>query len=389
VRIPSAAPLCAMTAVVAMLLAGCGRASTSKAEAKPTRNPLEITPGPELAGQIKTGEIKWEAVSGTLRVAGRVEADETRMARVNSPLTGRIVELEVFEGELVKRGQVLATIYSAELSLAQSAFLKAYSQRQLADRAVSRARQLLNAGVIGEAELQRRESELQQASADLSACREQLGVLGLSNETIEKLESTRALNSVTHIVSSIDGMVLERKATIGQVVQAVEPVFVVADLSNVWLVADVPEQSAGAIGIGKSLDAEIPALPGVRISGTLSFVSAIVNPQTRTVRMRMNLANPERKYKPAMLANITLVDGAERRRVVPAGAVVREGNDDSLFIVAGPNTFLLRRVTLGEEFRGARVLLDGVRDGEKIVTDGAFHLNNERKRIALQGREGA
>jgi len=237
--------------------------------------------------------------------------------------------------------------------------------------------------------LLRRDAELQQASADLSSSREQLSVFGLDQQTIEKLQTSRRVNSTTHIVSSIDGIVLERKATIGEVVEAAQTVFVIGDLSTVWLVADVPEQSARALHIGKSVQAEVPALPGEVLTGRISFVSAVVNPETRTVRTRMDLANPQRKFKPAMLATMTLMDVAEPKRVVPAGAVVRENNNEHVFVRTGPNRFVLRRVMLGDEFGDVRVVLDGLRDGETIVTSGAFHLNNERNRLLLQASEGA
>jgi cobalt-zinc-cadmium efflux system membrane fusion protein len=160
-------------------------------------------------------------------------------------------------------------------------------------------------------------------------------------------------------------------------------VFVIADLSNVWLVADVPEQSAGGIRVGKAAEAEIPALPGERITGKLSFVSAIVNPDTRTVRVRMNLPNPKQRYKPAMLTTMTLVDGAEKRVVIPETAVVRENNADHVFVETAPDTFVLRRVELGDDAGDLRVVVAGITPEERIVTNGAFHLNNERKRQAL------
>jgi cobalt-zinc-cadmium efflux system membrane fusion protein len=381
-------PSLMMAALLVLGLSGCTRNAQSAQQNKAAGDPLEITPDPTLKLAVKVGPVQTEAVNGTFRSAARVEADETRMARVSAPVTGRIVELHVIEGQMVKRGQTLATIYSTELAAAQSSLLKALSQRQLAERAVSRAEQLNKAGVIGEAELQRREAELQQASADLSSAREQLGVLGLSKAAIRNLERTRIVNSTTNIESSISGMVLERKATIGEMVQAAATVFVVADLSNVWMVADVPEQSAANIQVGKAVTAEIPALPDVKIAGTLSFVSPVVSPETRTVRVRMDLPNPERRFKPSMLATMTLVDGKERRQVIPSSAVVREGNDDTVFVQTKSNTYVLRRVTLGEEFSGYRTVENGLQPGEQVVVEGAFHLNNERKRRLLQGSEG-
>jgi len=373
--------------VLAFSAAGCAGHSEAKTESKPksAANPMEIKPGEDLLKQLSIGDVRMADVAATLRVAGRVEADETRMARVSAPVTGRIVELEIAEGQRVRRGDVLATIHSTDLAAAQSALLKASSQYLLADRAVARAKQLLDAGVIGEAELQRRQADLQQASAELSSSRNQLSVLGMSEEAIGKLETSRTVNSVTYIVSSIDGTVLERKVTIGQVVEAAETTFIIADLSNVWLVADIPEQSSGAIRVGKHVEAEVPAVPGHTVTGELSFVSAVVNPETRTIRTRMDLKNPERLYKPAMLATITMLDAVERRRAVPLSAVVREENDDYVFVQTQPDTFVLRRAKLGMEYRDVRVIEDGVRPGEKIVLDGAFHLNNERKRRMLQG----
>jgi cobalt-zinc-cadmium efflux system membrane fusion protein len=378
-----------LAAAAALTLAGCGAKATPKVEAQAAGNPMEITPDPELRKQLRITEPQREPVSTSLRVSGRVEADGTRMARVSAPVTGRILEMKVIEGQHVRKGELLATIYSTELSSAQSEFLKAHSQRQVADRAVARARQLLAADVIGSAELQRREAELQQAGLDLSAAGERLRVLGLPEDTIKTLQTKGGLSSVTNVVSSIDGIVLERKATIGQIVQAVEPVFVIADLSQVWLVADVPEQSAGSIKVGKAVEAEVPALPGQKITGTLSFVSATVNRETRTVTTRMNLPNPNRIYKPAMLTTMTLIDSSEQQLVVPSSAVVREGNDDCIFVQTSPNTYLLRPVSLGADFGDKRVLLGGVRQGEKIVADGAFHLNNERKRLAVGSEEGS
>jgi membrane fusion protein, heavy metal efflux system len=372
----------------AVLFGGCAPSTTPKAAPKAQSDPLSIAPTPEVRQQIEIGEVQTKPISGMLRVSGRVEADETRVARIGAPVPGRITDLAVYEGEPVKRGQTLATVYSTELSNAQSTFLKALTQRQLSERSVARARQLLDVGVIGEAELQRREAEVQQADADVSSSREQLAVLGLTREAVERLASTRAVTSTTSIVSSIDGIVLERRATTGQVVQAAETLFIISDLSTVWLVADVPEQSAGDLQIGKSVNAEIPALPGEIVTGRLSFVSSVVSRDTRTVRVRMDLANPGRKYKPAMLAAMTLVDGAEPKRVVPAGAVVRENNADHVFVQTASNSFLLRRVALGEESGDFRVVLDGLQPGEKIVTKGAFHLNNERNRLSLQASEG-
>lgn len=371
-------------AALAALAAGCGEKTPPPAASAAPRDPLAVQAPPGLLARLTLGTVTEAEVRSVIQVTGRVEADETRVARAGSPVTGRIVELEALEGQAVKRGQVLATLASTELSGAQLAYLKALSQQVLAESSASRARQLYQADVIGQAELQRRESELVQANADLSGARDQLKVLGMPDAAIARLARTRQVDSSAQIVSPIDGIVLDRTVTVGQVVQPADKVYVVADLSSLWLVADVPEQSAGELAVGKHVIAEIPALPGRRIEGELSFVSATVNPDTRTVRVRMDLPNPAREYKPAMLATMLVHGPPAVRAVVPATAVVREDNKDYVFVQTAPDAFALRRVELGAEQGGKRVIGQGLRAGEPIVADGAFHLNNERRRLALQ-----
>ncbi|HKC42694.1 MAG TPA: efflux RND transporter periplasmic adaptor subunit [Burkholderiales bacterium] len=371
-------------AVAAALAAACGGEAPPQAGAVAKGDPFLITAGAPLLQRIKVGSPSEAEVHETLRVPGRVEVDGTRVARVGSPVTGRVIELDAREGDGVKRGQILATLTSTELANTQREYLKAHSMKLVADRAASRAKQLLDADVIGGAELFRREAEAIQAEAEVNAARGQLKVLGMSERAIERLADTRKVDSTSHIVSSIDGTVIDRRVSPGQVVQPADTVFIVADLSSVWVVADVPESVAGSVRAGQTIEVEIPALPDRRIRGALAFVSAIVNPETRTVRVRMDVPNPEREYKPAMLASVLIQGAAQRKRAIPSAAVVREENRDYVFVQTGSETFYLRQVTLGEEYDGLRVVVAGLRPDDRIVVDGAFHLNNERRQRALQ-----
>jgi len=367
----------------ALLAAGCGDKPVEQAAAP--RDPLAITPNAELAARLQTGAPGLVEVSETLRVPARIEADETRLARVGSPVTGRITDLEAREGDTVRRGQVLATINSTELSGAQLSFLKATSQRGLAARAAARAQQLLDADVIGAAELQRRQAELAQAEAEVNAARDQLKVLGMSSAALERLAETRSINSVTQIVATIAGTIIDRKVTEGQVVQPADGVFLIADLSKLWVVADVPEQNAGSVRVGEAVSVEVAALPEHKVAGRLTFVAPTVNPETRTVRARMELPNPEGGFKPKMLASMLIKGMPQRRLALPAQAVVREENRDYVFVRTGENAYRLKPVQLGAEHEGRRVVLSGLGDTETIVVEGSFHLNNERKRRELSG----
>jgi cobalt-zinc-cadmium efflux system membrane fusion protein len=373
---------------VVMLLSGCNKAADEVAaaapETAPADDPLEITASPAILKNLKVGEPSWADVGASFTVAARIEVDESRVMRVGSPVLGRIASLSIQEGQEVKRGQLIALLNSTGLSDAQLGFLKALSQENVGKRAVERARLLLKADVIGAAELQRREAEHAQAQAELAGARDQLELLGMPKEAIDELEKTRTIHSVSRVTSSMDGTVMVRKVAPGQMVQPADTVCEIADLSHVWLVADVPEQAAGHLTVGQAVEAEIAALPNQKFPGRLSFVSATVNPETRTVRVRMDLANRHRRLKPAMLATMVLKDALEREQLVPMAAVVREANEEHVFVQRDPDTFALRRVTLGEEIGGRRVVEKGLRPGEKIVIDGAFHLNNERRRRSLR-----
>lgn len=378
--LPSRALSAALTVVAALVLGGC----KDKPEPVPVAkaDPNLIVPAAPLAARLSVAPVEDAEFRDVLRVSGRVEADESRLARIGASVTGRITDLEVIPGQDVKRGQRLATLNSVELSTAQLAFLRAYSQRLLAQRAAQRAEQLFEADVIGRAELQRRQSEFAQAEAEVSAARGQLMVLGMAEEAVAGLTADRSVNSQASVRASISGTVLERKVTQGQVVQPADTMFLVADLSSVWLVAEVPEQQATLIRRGESVEAEIASLPGDRLAGTLSFIAAIVNPETRTITVRMELDNADRRFKPAMLATMFIKGRPERRLAVPGAAVVRDENRDYVFVETGQNQYALRLVNLGAEHEGRRQVVSGLARGDRIVVDGAFHLNNERKRSA-------
>ena len=371
----------------------CGGSSASApaaaATAAPAQNPLEITAGDNLTARLTLGEPAWAEVAVRQTVAARIEINQTRITRVGSPVMGRITQLAVHEGQQVRRGDLLALLNSTGLSDAQLVFLKADSQRNVARRAVERAQVLLRSDVIGSAELQRREAEYDQAQAEFDAARDQLLLIGMAPEAVDELEKSHNINSVARIVASMNGTVLDRNLTLGQVIQPADTAFEIADLSELWLEADVPEQQAGRLHVGTPLQAKVAALPGVTIDGTLSFVSATVNPETRTVRVRMDLPNPDGRFKPSMLATVTLADDSVRQRVIPSSAVIREENGEFVFVRVDGNRYVMRPVTLGTEVDGKRVLQDGVREGETIVIDGAFHLNNERRRQLVRGGEDA
>jgi cobalt-zinc-cadmium efflux system membrane fusion protein len=209
----------------------------------------------------------------------------------------------------------------------------------------------------------------------------------MTEAQIRRLETTHKLSADYPIIAPKSGTVLKREVTIGQVVQPADPAFTIADLSAVWIVASVPEEDAGQLKVDMPVEVRIPALPDQVIEGRLSFVSPIVDPDTRTVEVHMDVPNPKGLLKPDELANMTFTGQKEPKLTVPAAAVVREENKDYVFVEMNPTKYALREVTLGQEENDRRVVLSGVRKDERIVADGAFHLNNQRKQNAIEGRQ--
>lgn len=374
---------CAVALAGVLLLAACGE-TPAPAQPPAARDPLAVAAPAALLPALKVGPPPLVEIRETLHVPGRVEVDERRVARVGASVTGRIHDIDVTVGQAVRRGERLASLTSTQLSAAQLDYLKARSQLSLAAAAAQRAERLREADVIGDAELQRRASELRQASAEVSAARDQLAVLGMGGAALRDLAENRRVTSLATVASSIDGIVIERQVTRGQVVQPADALFVVADLSSVWLVADVPEQRAAGLRQGQTIEAEVAALPGKPVSGKVAFVAAAVNDETRTVKVWMDLANPDRVFKPAMLATVMLQSPPRQARAVPARAVVHDDGREYVFVRTGPQSFALRQVALDEEHDGHRAIVGGLRDGEEIVLDGAFLLNVERQRQQTQ-----
>ena len=339
---------------------------------------------PEMARHLKVGSPVSLEIADTLRVPGRVEADERTLVRVGANVTGRIVEVNATLGDKVHSGTVLAKISSPELTKAQLAFLRANSQTTLAERAAERAHQLLMADVIGGAELQRRESELQVFRAELSAATDQLRLLGVSSKALSNLAKRGRILPSVEITVPTKGIVIERRVAVGQVVKPSDQLFTIADLSSVWVVGDVPEQSARRVKVNQHVEIYIPALGDVRLIGRIVFVADTVDPETRTVMVRTLVENKNRNLKPAMLARMYITGVQQKQLVIPEGAVVREDNRDHVFIAQGEDNFLLVPVELGEAVDHVRPVLKGLTEDRKIVLDGAFHLNNERKRADLE-----
>jgi cobalt-zinc-cadmium efflux system membrane fusion protein len=375
----------ALLGLSVLLLSACGdkMASTPAAESAQT-DPTIVVIKPEMANQFKVSKLEMQEITPWLEISGRIEANDRLVTRIGASVTGRVTEVLSEVGDRVQRGQALARVASSELTIAQMGYLKANTAATQADRALDRARQLIQADVIGSAELQRRDSDLSLARAELRAAGDQLRLMGLTSEAIDRLRDQGTLHPVAAVSATLAGVVIERKVSNGQVAQPGDHLFTIADLDSVWVVGALPEQTARSVQAGQTMIIEVPALGNRSLSGKIVHVGDTVSPETRSVAIRTQVDNPKRDLKPQMLASMRVRGETQQVLALPAQALVRENDRDFVFVRVDDKRFRLTPVELGPAQDNMRPVLKGLSEGDQVVTEGAFHMNNERKRAELE-----
>lgn len=379
-----------LTAATALLLAGCDKNESDKTGRKDQQEPAEerdfnsITARPEILHRLEIGQPSLIDLADKIQVPSRIQVDEERTAQIGSYVTGRITEMFVILGDYVKPGQPLARITSPDLTNSQLAYLRALSRVVVTAKSLERARHLLTADAIPLAEVERRQSEVEIAQAELDAATDQLRLFGMDNTELKELKKRGKILPWLDIKATREGYVIARNVIVGQVVQPSDPLFQIADLSHVWVVGDVPEQIARDVELAQHVEINVPALGSHLFDGVIIFVSDTVNRLTRTVMTRVMVENPERMLKPDMLANMHITDPQHKVLVVPESAVVRELNQDYVFVSLTDNTFQRVPVELTKEVANLRPVLNGLTIDQRIVTSGAFHLDSERKLAELE-----
>jgi cobalt-zinc-cadmium efflux system membrane fusion protein len=378
----------AIAALSGCLFIGCSKTpapdKTAPAVAVKAVDPFLVEIKPNMAKSFKIEPLVQKEVAQTQEISGRIDTNERLLTRIGASVTGRVTEVVSELGHSVATGQTLARIASTELTTAQLAYLRANASTSLAERALDRAKQLIQADVIGSAELQRREAELAISKAELRASSDQLRLMGVPAAAISRLTDQGTLSAAASVLTTQSGVVTERKVSQGQVVQPGDHLFTVANLSSVWVIGAVPEQTARSVQVGQKMDITVPALGNRTLSGKVIFISDTISPETRSVTVRTQVDNPKRELKPQMLATLRISSASISTLVVPTAAVVRELDKDHVYVQIGVNRFRLTPVELGAATNGFRPVLKGVEAGTPVVTDGAFHLNNERKRSELE-----
>ncbi|TFW13362.1 efflux RND transporter periplasmic adaptor subunit [Massilia arenosa] len=363
----------AIMLALSLLLAACGNKAVAP-EAKPAATPvadeetLVLTPAELEHAGLKVETLAPAAATATVNVSATIKPNQDRYARIVARTEGRVLSSPGALGMTVRAGQVLATLDSLAVGDAQLAYRQAAASQQVAAADFDRTRKLADEEIVPRRDLIRATGDLEKANAELRTAREKLRLLGATPATGE-------VAAVMAVRSPIAGEIVQKNASIGEQASSTEPMFTVADLSTVWIEANLSEELVSRVRAGASATAEVGALPGERFTGRVDYVAGALDPETRTGVARIVVANPQRRLKPEMFATVHIATGQQVPSVlsVPDAAVVLLQGQSTVF-VALKNGYQPRPVQTGQRLNGRVVVTSGVSAGERVVVAGAYAL---------------
>lgn len=336
---------------------------------------VRVAPEAMEKNEIKVGKASAGRLGGGVEAPAEISFMPDKVAHVTLLVPGRITSVKASLGSKVKRGDTLAVVESAELSEAQGASAQAQAALDVAKKAFERQKELQAAGIGAQRNYDEAEAALRRAEADVGAAAQRARVFGGGGGG----------GSVV-VKAPIDGEIVERHATVGEVVDPEEPLFVVADLSQVAVEGRVYEKDVAGAEIGASVRLTLQAYPGKTWEGALDYVSPHLDEKTRTTAVRMALDNAERKLKPGLFGTVTILakDDAPPRALVPAAAVQRSKEGDIVFIPGdAAGEFRAVPVAVGTKRDGQAEIVSGLAPGDAVVVSGAFVLKSELMKSEL------
>ena len=378
------------TLLSAIVQTGCNKT--------PPANPSSSagSPTPAQSSAIVTEIVAPQSIAGVIPATGKILVPENHVAVIGPVNQGRIVRLYAGQGTRVRKGQKLADLESADIDQAEADYLKALgdyenalrssaAEVKLAQANYDRNKLLYEQKVTAGKNLQAAEHDLEVAKAAgensvngtkaaLTAARRHLLILGLNDATIDSLSKKTDLAAVFSLNSPIDGIVVERNATIGASVGTDANLFKIIDLSQVWVDANVFEKDLQRVRPGQEVRLTVPAFPQATFTGKVIFVDSVVDPETRTVKVRTEVANPDGRLKPDMFANVQIVTDLNRAAIsIPQSAVLNDEGKTVVFVAEGDG-YKKRQVQAGIQNNDRVEIVDGLSAGDKVFVKGNYLL---------------
>jgi cobalt-zinc-cadmium efflux system membrane fusion protein len=368
-------------------------------------------PPPVATGTFRPTDDQWKALSVAIvsaeafpeeeQTEGQIATADDVTVAVFPPFSGQVIDVLVQAGDLVRKGQTLATVKASELAQAQAdlgasaaALAGARAQLTAAEANATRQKALLAVQGASVRDVQQATSDLATARATMTsgetavaAVRSRLRILGYDNARIDTLakQSRTDANALATITAPISGVVVQRQVGPGQYLNstangATTALFTISDVSKIWLVANVREQDAGRVHLGDPVQARLIALPGRVFNAKISYVAPAIDPTTHRLPVRAVLPSADGVLKPGMFANFSIVSAAgETAPAVPASAIIYDGAQPRVWVVKPDRSLMLRPIKEGRSQNGKVEVLSGLTPGERVVTAGALFIDRAAK----------
>lgn len=373
-----------------LALTGCDKPGDSppvskQADEAAVSGLLRLTPEELARTPLDTVVVTRGHAGAPKEFPATVLPNENELAEVTTLIRGRVVKVYVDVGADVKKHTLLALLHSTDLGMAEGAYLKAAAKLHEAELVYERAKDLHEHKAVSLAELQRREAEMRTAQAEARESQNRLELLGVPQEELDRLHRERTIKADVPLRAPFDGRVIMRNITRGEVVETQQKLFTVADLSDVWVVANVPEKDVHAIRKDQTVEVVAVAYPHAVFSGIITYLGDVLDPATRTMKVRVTAPNPDKALKPEMFALVRIHPAPDARALaIPLAALQNGSGGPIIFVQRSPREFEIRPVTVGREERESVPVLGGLQEGERVVTKGAFALKSEMERHKLE-----
>lgn len=331
---------------------------------------------------LRYAEVKEETINTEVRVPGTVQPNGYREVRVTSLVGGVATRVSAELGQTVKRGQVIAQLFSRELAEAQSEFVGFQAQLEAEHKKLIRAQELVRLGAASREELESVEASHQVHTAHVEEARQRLFLLGLTESQVDEVRTGRAVSSDIAIPAPIDGIVTVRNLNLGQVVTTAQELFTITDLSSVWIEGNVLEDYFATVRTGSRATITTPAYPERTYRGAVDYIDPRVDPQTRTAKVRVVVENADLALRLGMYMDMLFIRAGSRVAVVPVQALQMIGSISVVYtpVKGQPGQFRQRTVTGGMDAAAGHPVAEGLRPGDRVVTDGSFLLRAEALR---------
>ena len=370
-------------AAVCLVLSACGRGEEPTVSNAATASPQKAEPVRESHPRVETALAELGSEVHDLSLAGKVAYGEDRYSRVSSPLQGRVLEVRAHLGEHVKTGSVLLVLDSQEIALAYAEYAKEDSELRYETRAYELAKDLYENKALAMKDLKQAENELIKARAEFRRAKERLLSLRVPAQELEKPLERQKITSRFEMKSPLSGTVVERNVTPGQSIrgESGQVLFTVADLDMLQVVADVYERDLAYLALvkeGQSAKVSVEAYPDVNFPATVATIGDVVDPTSRTIKLRAWVNNKDHRLKPEMFARLHVQVGESTPLlVIPREAVVVEDGKQFVYVVEGPNQYVKREVKVSTISPDKVRVLEGLTSGQRIVTKGAVLIRGQ------------